>query len=127
MDSRLTRYRLKKVDLLTAQDIPQLAFAITGYYKGTVTVQSHTEDGVVGVRFFGENVDMILLPQDANLLLEDFLLESFSPILYPTGPDAIKPSFMDVSANIVDSSLYSRVYSRLLTLFGHRFFPTSEI
>lgn len=126
MDNRLAYIFGKRVSRLRQQDLPDVAFALTGLARSltSVKVGSATVSGAKVVTITSDWFAVAILLEDW-LKIEPYIREGFfTPQIYPVTP----PIRVGVSApdQISGDPLYKRILNVLISEFPEAY-PTSDL
>jgi hypothetical protein len=129
VDERLRSRRGLRLERLTAEDLPELARAIVGVVRKTVTISTGQEKDRAFVRLTGPGVNAIVRGEDWQQILPYFLDGTLDPIRVPVSPVySLDPFFQNEVAlvPIRDQDLYRRTLAVLSGLFTTSF-PRSNL
>lgn len=115
MDNRLAKIATIRPGRIRQQDIPDLASALVGYWKGLGTVDASVSKNVAYVRLHGKSFDVLVTREDWSRilgLLQDGTLGAFSS---PTRNDLTE---IQVAPDFGDPALYNRTLATLLLVFA---------
>lgn len=128
MDTRLFRIETRP-GRLRQQDLPLVARALVGYYKGQVRVKTGITRNVRYVRLEASDFHVQLMAEDWARILPYIQNDDFNQFIVKSQPDVVYSNQYVHSSPLIDSTdrqYYVRVLNTLTTLFVETF-PTVPV
>ena len=127
MDNRLAAIGTKRPGKIRKQDIPDLATALVGYWKGLGTLDAGTSRNISYVRLLGPNYDVLVTGEDWIKVLPYLQNGTLGPGFFAS-PGLGLDSQVLTGKDFGDPTLYNRTLSTLTTIFSDaESYPTQTV
>jgi hypothetical protein len=128
VDIRLATIGTSRPGKLRKQDIPNLASALVGYWKGLGTLDAGSSKNISYVRLYGPNFDVLVAGEDWVKVLPFLQDGTLGPGLFPSPGAVVDPTVLQAGKDFGDSTLYNRTLSTLTTIFADaEAYPTQNV
>lgn len=118
MDNRLFSIGTTRPGRVRKQDIPDLASALVGYFKGKAILDAGSSRNVSYVRLHGANCDVLVTGEDWVKVLPYLQNGTLGPYLFPSpSVGVMDPTKSVTGQDYGDPYLYQRTFFTLSQIF----------
>lgn len=119
MDNRLSSIGTARPGRVRKQDIPDLASALVGYWKGKGVLDAGSSKNVAYVRLHGANFDVLVTREDWVKVLPYLRDGTLGPWLFPSpSVGVMDPTKSVTGQDFGDPYLYLRTFTTLSQIFA---------